>query len=114
MTDKIALDDFRNPDRQPTPEQVMDDIMAVFREELHPILGEGALMEQVRVVLHPLVAELMSSVAHVIADEIADRIGHTASVHEHLHDDAVAFHYRIAEEIARTHIETAGGDVAGQ
>jgi hypothetical protein len=107
--DRVSLEDLRNPDREITAEEMMEDIMDVFDRGLTPLLGWGTLLEQVHMVVRPLISELISTVGHGIADEIAERLGHKALVYEHVGEHDAAAYWREAEQLVRTHIETAGG-----
>lgn len=116
MDDRMVLDDFRNPDHEPTELETMEDVMRVFRSELAHLLGESQLMDAVCRVLEPTLADLISSVGHGIAEEIAAVYGVKASILEQTVDSSgysrgMAVMWREAERIARTHIETAGSDV---
>jgi hypothetical protein len=113
MTDKIDMSDLGNPDRVPTREESMDHVMGIFGDELTGLLGNGALKHQVLVILRPLLAELMSTVGNGIAEEIADRFGVKANICYQTGTLPDYVIWREAEALARTHIETGGGEDDG-
>src|SRR5687767_3876390 len=107
------MDDLINPDHVPTREECMNNVVNIFGDELTGLLGDGALKHQVLTILRPILAELMSTIGHGIANEIADRCAVEAIKCDALPVRIPAATWRQAETLARTHIETAGGTDVG-